>query len=162
MDGENWRVINLFAFRKPATPIIIQKLSNRASNFLTHLRLRGCLHLTDLSTEIFVNNCGKNLVEINVNRCTGLTDESLSIIAEARTTGKLPKLAVVKAANNANFTDFGLSQLLEFPLRVVDFSWTNASKLTVNGLAQTHMDGVKQIKLAGCININDENLYSRV
>ncbi|CAH1247001.1 FBXL13 [Branchiostoma lanceolatum] len=75
-----WTKVNLSTVKNKVTdPVVIQML-HKCRPYLVHLNLRGCMGVRRASFNV-ISQC-KNLQDLNLSECKGLSDDSLRQIAE--------------------------------------------------------------------------------
>ncbi|XP_078000896.1 F-box and leucine-rich repeat protein 13-like isoform X1 [Glandiceps talaboti] len=75
-----WSRLDLSTVRHKVTDITVITLLNKCRPYLIHLNLRGCAHLKKPSF-ISIGQC-RNLQDLNISECTGVTDDMMKEIAE--------------------------------------------------------------------------------
>uniref|UniRef100_S4R8P9 F-box domain-containing protein n=1 Tax=Petromyzon marinus TaxID=7757 RepID=S4R8P9_PETMA len=141
-----WSRMDLFPARGRIDDNVVSRLLRRCRPFLLHLSLRGC---TTIGPPAFraVSEC-KNLQDLNLSECMGLTDQMVAIVAEGCRSLLYLNLAYT------NIGDGSLRALARFCLPLQYLSLAYCCKFTDKGLhylaTRTGCRRLLYLDLSGC------------
>ncbi|CAM9365607.1 unnamed protein product [Lampetra fluviatilis] len=141
-----WSRMDLFPARGRIDDNVVSRLLRRCRPFLLHLSLRGC---TMIGPPAFraVSEC-KNLQDLNLSECMGLTDQMVAIVAEGCRSLLYLNLAYT------NIGDGSLRALARFCLPLQYLSLAYCCKFTDKGLrylaTRTGCRRLLYLDLSGC------------